>query len=126
VDWKRYFGNAKGQGFLATADRRGVVDIAVYSRPHALDDGTLAFGMTSRLTHRNTVENPYAAFAFVEEGAGYSGVRLYLERVGEEGSGPLLKAIRSHAEQVIGPGAASEVAHVVIFKVKKHLPLVGT
>ncbi len=123
MDWKGYFEATSGTGYLATADRSGRVDVAVYSRPHALEDGTLAFGMADRLTHVNLAENPHAVYAF-DEGR-YRGVRLYLEKVREETSGPLIEEIRARAEEVVGPGTGAAVRFVVHFRVVQDLPLVG-
>jgi hypothetical protein len=122
--WKSYFTSTKGTGYLATADRAGKVDIAVYSRPHVLKDETLAFGMGNRLTHTNLAENPHAVYAFNE--GHYQGVRLYLEKLREETSGPLLEEIRAAADEIVGPGTAGFVKFVVHFRVVKDLPLVGT
>ena len=123
MDWNRYFTDTSGRGYLATADRTGRVDVAVYSRPHVLEDGTLAFGMADRLTHANLAENPHAVYAF-DEGR-YRGVRLYLEKVREESSGPLLDEIRARADEVVGPGTDAAVRFVVYFRVVQDLPLVG-
>ena len=95
MDVKAYFSRVKGRGFLATADAAGEVDIAVYSRPRVLEDGTLVFGMADRLTHANLTENPHAVYAF-HEGA-FRGVRLFLEKIGEEEDGPLLDDVRARA-----------------------------
>lgn len=124
MGWRKYFSNAAGTGYLATADRAGKVDIAVYSRPHVLADGSLAFGMTDRLTHANLAENPHAVYAF-DEGR-YRGVRLYLEKIREESAGPLLEEIRAATDEVLGPGAGEAVKHVVHFRVVRDSPLVGT
>lgn len=123
MDWKRYFEAAKGTGYLATANREGEVDIAVYSRPHVIDAETVAFGMTDRLTHANLRENPHAAYAFRE--GGFQGVRLYLEMAREETEGPLLDAIRARATEIVGAGAGEAVEFAVYFHVRKWLPLVG-
>ncbi|HSH68653.1 MAG TPA: pyridoxamine 5'-phosphate oxidase family protein, partial [Deferrisomatales bacterium] len=61
MDWNKYFEGRRGTGFMATADKDGEVNIAVYSRPRVMEDGTLAFGMTDRLTHKNLQDNPRAA-----------------------------------------------------------------
>ena len=45
-----YFEKKKGLGVLATADSEGKVDVAVYARPHMMDDETVAFIMADRLT----------------------------------------------------------------------------
>jgi len=123
MDLKTYFENARGQGFLATAGCDGEVDIAVYSRPRVLEDGTLVFGMTDRLTHAHLAENPHAAYAFHE--GRFQGLRLFLEKVGEETEGPLLEEIRARADEVVGPGVGAAVRYAVRFRVCKILPLVG-
>jgi hypothetical protein len=124
MNWKDYFEKTTGKGFLATAGRGGEVDIAIYSRPHVMEDGTLAFGMTDRLTHANLQENPHAVYAFNEKG--YTGVRLYLEKVREETEGPLLQEIRKRADEVVCPGTGDAIKYVVYFRLTKDLPLVGT
>ena len=124
MDWKAYFEQTSGKGFIATAGRSGEVDIAVYSRPHVMEDGSLAFGMTDRLTHANLQENPYAVYAF--NAKGFEGVRLYLERVREETEGPLLEEIRRRADEVVCPGTGDQIKYVVYFCLTKDLPLVGT
>jgi hypothetical protein len=124
MNWKDYFEKTSGKGFLATAGRSGEVDIAIYSRPHVMEDGTLAFGMTDRLTHANLGENPHAVYAFNEKG--YKGMRLYLEKVSEETEGSLLEKIRKRADEVVCPGTGDAIKYVVYFRVTKDLPLVGT
>jgi hypothetical protein len=125
MNWRRYFETKRGKGFLATAGKGGKVNIAVYSRPHVMDDNTLAFGMTDRLTHANLQENPHAVYAFNEE-RGFEGFRLYLERVREEKEGPLLEEIRKRADEVVCPGTGDLIQYVVYFRVAKDLPLVVT
>ena len=77
---QEYFESSKGFGVLATADSNGKVDAAIYSRPHFLEEETVAFIMRDRLTHHNLQSNPSATFLFVEEGTGYQGKRLYSEK----------------------------------------------
>jgi hypothetical protein len=124
MNWRDYFEKTTGKGFLATVGRTGEVDIAIYSRPHVMEDGTLAFGMTDRLTHANLQENPHAVYAFNQKG--YEGVRLYLEKVREETEGPLLDEIRKRADEVVCPGTGDAIQYVAYFRVTKELPLVGT
>jgi len=88
-----------------------------------MEDGTLAFGMTDRLTHANLQENPHAVYAFNERG--FEGVRLYLEKVKEETEGSLLEEIQKRADEIVCPGTGDHVKYVVYFKVTKDLPLVG-
>ena len=81
---KEYFESTKGSGVLATADSGGEVDAAIYSRPHFVEEGTLAFIMRDRLTHHNLQSNPHATFLFMEDGQGYNGKRLFLKKVREK------------------------------------------
>jgi hypothetical protein len=62
-----YFNGVSGKGILATADIDGRVDAAIYSKPHILEDGTLAFIMRDHLTHHNISSNPYATYLFIED-----------------------------------------------------------
>jgi hypothetical protein len=124
MDLKKYFRMTEGTGYLATAGREGGTNIAVYSRPHVLDDGTLAFGMTDRLTHANLLENPNATFAFST--GGFQGRRIYLEKTREETEGDLLDEIRARADEIVWPGAGKALKFVVYFRVIKTTPLVGT
>lgn len=58
---KEYFENTKGIGVIATAEREGKANAAVYSRPHFLEEGSLAFIMRDRLTHHNLKSTPLQA-----------------------------------------------------------------
>ncbi len=125
MDLKNYFESTEGTGILATADAEGKVDAAVYSRPHVLEDGTVALIMRDRLSHKNLTTNPHAAYLFKENGPGYKGKRLFLTRIREEEGGDLLASIQRRCpapddEQIKGP------RYLVIFKIDQILPLVGS
>ena len=120
-----YLNNVSGRGILATADGAGKVDAAIYSKPHTLEDGVLAFIMRDRLTYRNTRENPYATYLFIEDGPGYRGIRLFLKKIREENDQALAdKMTRRHLtpdeDRAKGP------KYVVCFRLEKILPLVGS
>ena len=124
MNLKDYFENLQGHGILATADATGKVNMALFSRPHCMDDNTIAFIMPHRLTHANLQSSPQAAYLFMENGPGYKGKRLYVTKVREEQDTELLKSLRrrvraSDKEQAAGP------RFLVFFKVEKELPLVG-
>jgi hypothetical protein len=119
-----YFDNTTGHGVLATADARGQVNQAVFARPHVMEDGTLAFIMPHRLTHKNLQENPHAAYLFMESGPGYKGKRVYLTKVREEQDTDLLYSLRrrtypAEKEKQEGP------RFLVFFRVDQVLPLIG-
>ena len=88
-----YFERAKGLGILATASAAGEVNMAIYAKPHFMEDGSLAFIMRNRLSYANVSENPQACYLFKEEG-GFAGKRLYLRKIGEEKNTERLYALR--------------------------------
>ena len=82
-----YFEQAKGVGVLATADANGKVNVAIFARPHFMDendDSTCAFIMGDRASHDNVRQNPSAAYLFIEVGEEYVGKRLSLTMLQEE------------------------------------------
>jgi hypothetical protein len=123
MNLKDYFNNTKGFGVLATADKQGKVDAAVYSRPHVMEDGIIASIMSDRLTHENLKTNPHAMYLFLEEGTGYRGKRLFLTKIGEEQDSELIEEIcrRCYPSDL----QVSEPRFLVIFRVDEELPLVG-
>ncbi|MFO7462285.1 MAG: pyridoxamine 5'-phosphate oxidase family protein [Desulfatiglandales bacterium] len=123
MDLQEYFDKAKGTGVLATSDRDGKVDLAVYAKPHVMDSETVAFIMADRLTHRNLQSNNYAAYLFKEEGPGYKGTRLFLTKLREEQDSDLLYSIRS--KRYSSEKEEGKPRFLVFFKVEKVLPLVG-
>jgi hypothetical protein len=60
---KEYLENTTCHGVLATADAYGLLNQAVFARPHVMEDGTAAFIMPHRLTHKNLQENSHGGFA---------------------------------------------------------------
>ena len=124
MNMEKYFENKRGRGVLATASSSGAVDVAVYSRPHFLEDGTLAFIMRERLTHQHLQENGHAAYMFMEEGQGYEGVRLFLTKVNEDSDPELIEKM---TRRNLTPQEDKErgTKHIVYFKVEKILSLIG-
>jgi hypothetical protein len=121
---KDYFENKKGIGVLSTADKDGKVDSAVYSRPHVMDDGTIAFIMRDRLSHKNVTENPRASYLFVEEGKGYRGKRFFLTMEREEVDSDLLYELRRRSYPP--EKDLRDPKFLVFFKLDEELPLVGS
>lgn len=117
---KDYFETTKGLGVLGTTDLQGNVDLAVYSRPHVMDDGSLAFIMADRLTHKNIQSNPKAAFLFVEEGERYKGKRLFLTKAKEDDNRELIDGLsRKNYDD------PDKKKYLVYFTLDKELPLIG-
>lgn len=117
-----YFENTEGTGVLATSDSQGSVDIAIYARPHVIDETTVAFIMNERLSYRNLTSNPKAAYLFLEDTAGYRGKRLYLTKTEEETDVDLINSMRRKADKY---EESDLKKYLVYFSVDKIRPLVG-
>lgn len=121
-----YFETTTGRGVLATADASGKVDAAVYSRPHFIDETTVAYIMTDRLTHANLQSNPHAAYIFVESpGETFTGKRLYLTKIKETTDQEEIDKIRWRKSYVIPNGDKEKKRYLVHFRIDKVLPLIG-
>ncbi len=120
----QYFENSKGTGVLSTADKEGVINAAVYARPHVLEDGLVAFIMANRRTYANLRSNPHAAYLYLESGPGFKGKRLVLKKVKEEQDTPLVETLR---RRTYAPDAEERMKplSLVYFEVDKELPLIG-
>jgi hypothetical protein len=123
MDIKDYFEKNKGIGVLSTADGDGFVNSAIYSRPHVMEDGSLAFIMRDRLTHKNIRSNPFATYLFREDSTGYHGKRLYLTRIREEENSELISSLSRRTYS--SDKDRRESRFLVFFKLEKIRPLVG-
>jgi hypothetical protein len=122
---QEYFENASGVGVMSTADSGGKVDAAIYARPHVMTDGTIAFIMRERLTHKNLQENPYASYLFIEAERGYKGLRLFLKKVREDQDADLIaqmtrRCLTPEEDEAKGP------KFLVYFEIEKALDLIGS
>jgi hypothetical protein len=120
-----YFANTPGRGVLATAAADGKVDAALYSTPHFLEEGEVAFIMRDRLSHKNISENPYATFLFIADGPGARGIRLFLKKTKEETDAAKIKGLMRRHLSPEEDRARGE-SFLVSFAVEKTLPLVGS
>jgi len=126
-----YFERTKGIGVLATADAQGNVDIALYARPHVMNDDEFVFIMADHLSHDNVVANPHAAYLFLEReegdrrdaGSAYNGMRLYLTRTKEETDPQRIAEIRRKSRR--GRQSTDLPKFLVHFKVDRTRPVVG-
>lgn len=121
---KDYFERTAGTGVLSSADALGRVDAAVYSTPHVMEDGSVAFIMRERLTHSNVMANPFAAYLFLEDGPRHRGVRLFLRRLRED-SDPELIASLTKRHLSVEQDREKGPKHLVFFQVDRILPLIG-
>jgi len=118
---KDYFETTKGKGVLSTADSNGKVNSAIYSRPHFIEEDKLAFIMRDRLSHKNLLSNPHAAYLFIEDGPGYKGKRLHLSMEREEKNVEQIESLqrRKNGMKVNGD------RFLVFFELDRECPLVG-
>jgi hypothetical protein len=123
MELTEYFKNNKGFGVLATADSDGKVNSAVYGRPHVMEDGSLAFIMRDRLSHKNLQSNPHATYLFKEDGPEYKGKRIYLAKIREEENSPLIESL-SRRSYLTDKGS-KEPRFLVYFKLERERPLIG-
>jgi hypothetical protein len=122
-----YFEKAQGIGVLATADAKGVVNAALYAKPHFLDpadEETVAFVMSDRQSHANVQANPHAAYLFIEQAEDYVGRRLSLTKVREETDPEKVRAVRRR--KLPKECEDDKPAFLVYFHVDGVRPLVGT
>jgi len=121
MNLSEYFENTQGNGVLATADREGNVDAALYGRPHIIDEHTVAFIMNEHISYKNLSSNPKAAYLFLEEGPGYKGSRLYLTKIKEDADAELIESMR----RIKGKYPESNTKkYLVYFRIDKIRPLV--
>ena len=121
---KDYFSDQAGIGVLATASDTGVVDAAVYSKPHIMEDGSVAFIMRDRLTHANVQSNPHANYIFIEAGSKSKGIRLYLQKIAETDDHELSASLsRRHLSPE--EDEAKGAKFLVNFKLIKALTVLG-
>jgi hypothetical protein len=119
-----YFENTKGRCVLATADSKGTVDMAIYSRPHVIDEENIAFIMLDRLSHANLQSNPHAAFLFMEAGEKYIGMRMFLTKTREEEDQEIIEKFRRKKDYYL-PDDDKKKRFLVYFHIDRVLPLIG-
>jgi hypothetical protein len=120
-----YFDNAKGKGIIATADSKGKVGMAVYARPHLINEKTAAFIMADRLMHKNLQSNPSASYLFVVVGSRYAVKRLYMTKIKEEEDTNLVNQLRRKGCCPVDESYKQGQRFVVYFRINKVLPLIG-
>lgn len=120
MDLHDYFETTEGRGVLATADSAGKVDVAIYSRPHVMEDGSIAFIMRDRLSHKNLESNPHAAFLFIANDS-LKGKRFFLTKIREVQDMEKIKALRRRKKYPDD----GEPIFLVYFTIDKELPLIG-
>lgn len=120
--------NAPGRvGVLATTDRAGNPNVAVFGSPHMPDDLTLVMGLADTRTAQNLLESGRAVFMSVLPGptsAETRGARVYLKVRAMEKEGPNLEMIKEKIRAVAGDRPAGRIRYAVFFDVESTRPLI--
>ena len=101
------------------------MDVAVYARPHVIDEETVAFIMAGRLSHKNLQSNPHAAYLFREGAGGFVGKRLHLTKVEEGTDAEAIQVLRRRKTPIACEPEEGEVRYLVTFHMDRVRPLVG-
>jgi predicted pyridoxine 5'-phosphate oxidase superfamily flavin-nucleotide-binding protein len=115
-------------GALATANKSGEVNAAVFGSPRMIDEDTVIMAIGDNRSYRNLQENPKASFIVVEPGqapATWKGVRLYLEVDSMERYGELLDSFREKIRELAGDRSANAIVAAIRFKVTEVRPLIA-
>ena len=112
----------KGIGIMGTADGEGWVNMAIYTPPIIMDEGTLVFGATQRLTYENLTQNPKAMFLYVVPET-WEGVRIRMRLVKDETGGEMLETCKKRFQAMNYTTLAREICHAFHFQVEEIRPL---
>ncbi|PLX40824.1 MAG: pyridoxamine 5-phosphate oxidase [Deltaproteobacteria bacterium] len=127
VSVKELVNDPKRVGVMATTNRAGEPNAAVFGSPYMPDDLTLVMGLGETRTAQNLLESGKATFLSIlpgESSADTKGTRLYLKVRVMEKEGPNLEEIRQKIAAVAGPGAAGRIKYAVFFDVEATRPLI--
>ena len=116
----RMFNKKTRIGALATADKDGNVDAAVFGSPRMIDEDTVIMAIGDNRSFQNLQENPKASFIVIEPGESqteWKGARLYLELDSFERYGELLDSFRKNIREVAGDRSANAIVAAVRFKI---------
>lgn len=117
----------KRVGVLATADREGNPNVAVFGSATMPDDLTLVMALGDTRTAQNLLDTGRAVFMSVlpdENPMLTQGCRVYLKLRSMENEGPNLEAVKAHVASRAGEKAASTIKYAVHFDIESTRPLI--
>jgi predicted pyridoxine 5'-phosphate oxidase superfamily flavin-nucleotide-binding protein len=115
-------------GALATANKNGDVNVAVFGSPRMIDEETVIMAIGDNRSHQYLQENPKASFIVIEPGGApgtWKGVRLYLEVASLERYGEVLDSFREKIRKMAGDKSADAIKAAVRFKIIDVRPLIA-
>lgn len=132
-----YFNKSPRLGIIATADKDGRADAAVFGSPHMVDEKTVVIATANNRTFANLQENPHAVFMIMDTGnlepgkmepgkgiVEWKGIRVYLKMIAYSTSGEMLEEIRSQSAKFVGEEAARMIHAAVTLEIDEVRPLV--
>jgi hypothetical protein len=114
-------------GALATANKEGDVNVAVFGSPRMVDENTVIMGIGENRSYRNLQRNPKAVFIVMEPGEtvmDWKGARVYLEATDLETEGEFYDQIKQNIAKAAGEQAASMIQAAIRFKITEMRPIV--
>jgi hypothetical protein len=114
-------------GALATSNKLGDVNAAVFGSPRMIDENTVVMGIGENRSFRNLQRNPKAVFILMEPGetmTDWKGARVYLEAIDLESSGQFYDEIKSGIAKAVGSKAAEGIYAAIRFRITDVRPLV--
>ena len=115
-------------GALATANKNGDVNAAVFGSPRMIDEDTVIMAIGDNRSYQNLQENPKAKVIVIEPGESpmqWKGVRLYLELDAFERYGELLDSFREKIRKMAGDQSADAIVAALRFRITDVRPLIA-
>ncbi len=114
-------------GVLATADRDGNPNVAVFGSATMPDDLTLVLALGDTRSGQNLLDTGRAVFMSVlpnENPMLTRGCRVYLKLRSMESEGPNLEAVKAHVAAISNEKAAAMIKYAVHFDIEYVRPLI--
>ena len=114
-------------GALATSNKEGDVNAAVFGSPRMMDENTVVMGIGQNRSFRNLQRNPRAVFIVMEPGEtvmDWKGARVYLEAVDMETEGEFFDQIKQNIAKAAGRQAADMIHAAIRFTITEVRPIV--
>lgn len=124
---KKLVNDPKRIGVVATTDREGNPNVAVFGSVHMPDDLTLEMALGDTRTSQNLLETGKAVFMSVlphEEPMKTQGCRVYLKVRLMENQGPNLEAQKTRVAALSNEKAAAMIKYAVFFDIEEIRPLI--
>lgn len=115
-------------GALATSNKDGDVNAAVFGSPRMIDEDTVVMAIGDNRSFKYLQDNPKASFIVVEPGdspTDWKGARLYLEMESFERYGEVLDSFRYNIRKIAGEKSADAIVAAIRFRITDVRPLIA-